>query len=64
VVRVALENPVPVLSVLPLTEATLTEIPEERKSRVPEMEPDSESMEQRDNTRQRAPDTSLTIRLF
>jgi len=45
VVRVALENAVSVVSVLLLTEAMLTEIPEEKKSRLPGMEPESESME-------------------
>ena len=38
VVRVALENAVSVASVLLLTEATMTEIPEETKQRVPEPE--------------------------
>ncbi|MGA8750052.1 MAG: chaperonin GroEL [Pseudolabrys sp.] len=38
VVRVALENAVSVASVLLLTEATVTEIPEETKQRVPEPE--------------------------
>jgi chaperonin GroEL len=38
VVRIALENAVSVASVLLLTEATMTEIPEERKDRVPEPE--------------------------
>ena len=38
VVRVALENAVSVASVLLLTEATMTEIPEEAKQRVPEPE--------------------------
>jgi chaperonin GroEL len=38
VVRVALENAVSVASVLLLTEATMTEIPEERKERAPEPE--------------------------
>jgi len=38
VVRVALENAVSVASVLLLTEATMTEIPEEKKERVPESE--------------------------
>jgi chaperonin GroEL len=38
VVRVALENAVSVASVLLLTEATMTEIPVEKKSPVPEME--------------------------
>jgi chaperonin GroEL len=38
VVRVALENAVSVASVLLLTEATMTEIPEERKDRAPEAE--------------------------
>ena len=38
VVRAALENAVSVASVLLLTEATMTEIPEERKERVPEPE--------------------------
>ena len=38
VVRVALENAVSVASVLLLTEATMTEIPEETKHRVPEPE--------------------------
>jgi chaperonin GroEL len=37
VVRVALENAVSVASVLPLTEATMTEIPEPKKER--SMEP-------------------------
>jgi len=36
VVRVALENAVSVASVLLLTEATMTEIPEEKKERIPE----------------------------
>jgi len=35
VVRVALENAVSVASILLLTEATLTEIPEEKKEHVP-----------------------------
>jgi chaperonin GroEL len=39
VVRIALENAVSVASVLLLTEATLTEIPEEKKNRVSSMEP-------------------------
>ncbi|HEX9070314.1 MAG TPA: chaperonin GroEL [Pseudolabrys sp.] len=38
VVRVALENAVSVASVLLLTEATMTEIPEETKQRIPEQE--------------------------
>jgi len=38
VVRVGLENAVSVASVLLLTEATMTEIPEERKERVAEPE--------------------------
>jgi chaperonin GroEL len=38
VVRVALENAVSVASVLLLTEATMTEIPEETKQRAPEPE--------------------------
>ncbi|HET7381337.1 MAG TPA: chaperonin GroEL [Pseudolabrys sp.] len=38
VVRIALENAVSVASVLLLTEATMTEIPEETKQRVPEPE--------------------------
>jgi chaperonin GroEL len=38
VVRIALENAVSVAGVLLLTEATLTEIPEPRKERSPEME--------------------------
>jgi chaperonin GroEL len=38
VVRVALENAVSVASVLLLTEATMTEVPEEPKHRVPEPE--------------------------
>jgi chaperonin GroEL len=38
VVRIALENAVSVASVLLLTEATMTEIPEEKKERVPEAE--------------------------
>jgi chaperonin GroEL len=38
VVRIALENAVSVASVLLLTEATMTEIPEEKKGRVPETE--------------------------
>jgi chaperonin GroEL len=38
VVRVALENAVSVASVLLLTEATMTEIPEERKQRAVEPE--------------------------
>jgi chaperonin GroEL len=38
VVRVALENAVSVASVLLLTEATMTEIPEAKKERMPEME--------------------------
>jgi len=38
VVRVALENAVSVASVLLLTEATMTEIPEEKKERIPEPE--------------------------
>jgi chaperonin GroEL len=38
VVRVALENAVSVASVLLLTEATMTEIPEEKKERAPEPE--------------------------
>jgi chaperonin GroEL len=42
VVRVALENAVSVASVLLLTEATLTEIPEEKKSRAGSMEPPME----------------------
>jgi len=36
VVRVALENAVSAASVLLLTEATMTEIPEEKKERIPE----------------------------
>ena len=36
VVRTALENAVSVASVLLLTEATMTEIPEEKKERIPE----------------------------
>jgi len=39
VVRIALENAVSVASVLLLTEATLTEIPEEKKNRASSMEP-------------------------
>ena len=39
VVRIALENAVSVASVLLLTEATLTEIPEEKKDRAGSMEP-------------------------
>jgi chaperonin GroEL len=39
VVRVALENAVSVASVLLLTEATMTEIPEAKKEQVPEAEP-------------------------
>jgi chaperonin GroEL len=39
VVRVALENAVSVASVLLLTEATMTEIPEPKAERVPEPEP-------------------------
>jgi chaperonin GroEL len=38
VIRVALENAVSIASVLLLTEATMTEIPEERKERIPEPE--------------------------
>ncbi|HYM33076.1 MAG TPA: chaperonin GroEL [Candidatus Cybelea sp.] len=38
VVRIALENAVSVASVLLLTEATMTEIPEEKKERMPEPE--------------------------
>jgi chaperonin GroEL len=38
VVRIALENAVSVASVLLLTEATMTEIPETKKDRAPEME--------------------------
>jgi chaperonin GroEL len=38
VVRIALENAVSVASILLLTEATMTEIPEPKKERVPEME--------------------------
>jgi chaperonin GroEL len=38
VIRIALENAVSVASVLLLTEATITEIPEERKERMPEAE--------------------------
>jgi chaperonin GroEL len=38
VVRIALENAVSVASVLLLTEATMTEIPEEKKERAPETE--------------------------
>jgi chaperonin GroEL len=38
VVRVALENAVSIASILLLTEATMTEIPEETKQRVPEPE--------------------------
>ena len=38
VVRVALENAVSVASVLLLTEATMTEIPETKQERLPEME--------------------------
>ena len=38
VVRVALENAVSVASVLLLTEATLTEVPEDKESKVPAME--------------------------
>jgi chaperonin GroEL len=38
VVRIALENAVSVASVLLLTEATMTEIPEAKKERMPEME--------------------------
>ena len=38
VLRVALENAVSVASVLLLTEATMTEIPEEKKERIPESE--------------------------
>ena len=38
VVRIALENAVSVASVLLLTEATMTEIPEERKERTGEPE--------------------------
>jgi chaperonin GroEL len=38
VVRIALENAVSVASVLLLTEATMTEIPETKKERAPEME--------------------------
>jgi chaperonin GroEL len=39
VVRIALENAVSVASVLLLTEATMTEIPEAKKERMPGMEP-------------------------
>jgi chaperonin GroEL len=38
VVRIALENAVSVASVLLLTEATMTEIPEEKKERIAEPE--------------------------
>jgi chaperonin GroEL len=38
VVRIALENAVSVASVLLLTEATMTEIPEDKKKRSPEPE--------------------------
>jgi chaperonin GroEL len=38
VVRIALENAVSVASILLLTEATMTEIPEEKKSQLPEPE--------------------------
>jgi chaperonin GroEL len=38
VVRIALENAVSVAGVLLLTEATMTEIPEERRERLPEAE--------------------------
>ena len=38
VVRVALENAVSVASILLLTEATMTEIPESRKEHAPEAE--------------------------
>ena len=38
VVRIALENAVSVASVLLLTEATMTEIPTEKKTSVPELE--------------------------
>ena len=37
VVRIALENAVSVASVLLLTEATMTEVPEEKKEHVPEV---------------------------
>lgn len=40
VVRTALENAVSIASVLLLTEATMTEMPEPRKERVPEPEPE------------------------
>ena len=36
VVRIALENAVSVASVLLLTEATMTEVPEEKKERAPD----------------------------
>ncbi len=39
VLRIALENAVSVASLLLLTEATMTEVPEEKKSHVAEMEP-------------------------
>jgi chaperonin GroEL len=42
VVRVALENAVSVASVLLLTEATLTEVPEKKESRAAAMEPGME----------------------
>jgi chaperonin GroEL len=38
VVRVALENAVSAASLLLLTEATLTEVPEEKEPKVPAME--------------------------
>jgi chaperonin GroEL len=38
VVRIALENAVSVAGVLLLTEATMTEIPEPKKERAPEMD--------------------------
>jgi len=40
VVRTALENAVSVASTLLLTEATMTELPEPRKARMPELEPE------------------------
>ena len=40
VVRTALENAVSVAGTLLLTEATMTELPEPRKPRVPELEPE------------------------
>jgi len=42
VVRIALENAVSVASVLLLTEATLTEVPEKKESRATAMEPGME----------------------